>query len=124
MKCKEKLLACETCPTKWIDFQQQQATADELSGDCDPAVKPGGLLCCSNLKSASEETYLLLGNVTLALLILEVKILNSNGVYILLPVAGSFQSLIGGYCGLGLCLHAVLCKTVPLNVQLSFSKSL
>lgn len=52
------------------DFQQQQAADDELSGDCDPAVKPGGLVCCSNLESAREETYLLLGNVALALLTL------------------------------------------------------
>lgn len=73
--------------------EQQQAAAGELSGDCDPAVKPGGLLCCSNLKSASEETYLLLGNVILALLILGVKILSFNAVYILVPVAGSSQSL-------------------------------
>lgn len=94
---KRRLLPCATCPTKRRDFQQQQAAADELSGNCDPAVKPGGLLCCSNLKSASEETYLLLGNVTLPLLILGVKTLGSNAVYILVPVAGSFRSLIGGY---------------------------
>lgn len=50
-------------------------------------MKPGGLLCCSNLESASEETYLLLGNVALALLTLEAaKLHGFNAVYTLVPV--------------------------------------
>lgn len=48
------------------DFLQQQAAADELSRDCDPAVRPG-LVCCSNLESACEETYLLLALALLTL---------------------------------------------------------
>lgn len=55
---------------KWRDFQQRQTPADELSGDFDPAARPGGLACCSNLESASEETYPLLGELALALLTL------------------------------------------------------
>lgn len=74
---KNKWLTCETFRIKWRDFQQQPVAADELSGDCDPAVKPGGLLCCSNQESASEETYLLLGNVVLALLTLRTERIHS-----------------------------------------------
>lgn len=64
------MLPCETCRANWRDFQQQQTAADELSGDCDPAARPRGLACCSNLESAGEETYLLLGELALALLTL------------------------------------------------------
>ncbi len=63
---KYKVLPCGTRRVQWGDFQQQQT--DELSGDCDPAVWSEGLVCCSNLESASEETYLLLGELALALL--------------------------------------------------------
>lgn len=53
--------------------RQQQTAAAELSGDCDPAARPAGLVCCSNLESAGEELYLLLGELALALLTLRAR---------------------------------------------------